>query len=224
MSVGDSLVELDQVEQCRARLGTGKVSVPTDAVIAKEIVGRRPHRRGGAADVPDGLEDPRHRPGHRHRVRRPRWPGPAPCSGTARWASSRSRPFAAGTRAVAEAVAVVRRLHRRRRRRQRRRPGQVRPRRAGRPPLHRRRGVTRVPGAGRPARPAGPERGEALAWQGTDTGRKPIMAGNWKMHHTPPGGHPGGAEAELPAVERRTTSAARSSSARRSRRCGRCRR
>ncbi|HKN91190.1 MAG TPA: phosphoglycerate kinase, partial [Acidimicrobiia bacterium] len=35
--VGDSLVELDQVEQCRARLDTGRVQVPTDAVIAKEI-------------------------------------------------------------------------------------------------------------------------------------------------------------------------------------------
>ena len=35
--VGDSLVELDQVEQCRTRLDSGKVSVPTDAVIAKKI-------------------------------------------------------------------------------------------------------------------------------------------------------------------------------------------
>ena len=90
--VGDSLVELDQVDQCRSRLDTGKVSVPTDAVIAKEIAADALTAVVAAVDVPDGLEDPRHRPGDRHRSTPPRWPGPGRCSGTAPWASSRSSP------------------------------------------------------------------------------------------------------------------------------------
>ncbi len=52
--VGDSLVELDQVDQCRSRLDTGKVSVPTDAVIAKEISADALTAVVTVADVPEG--------------------------------------------------------------------------------------------------------------------------------------------------------------------------
>ncbi len=55
-------------------------------------------RRGAPASargIPDGLEGPRHRPGSGRRVRRRHRSTPAPCSGTAPWACSRtaaSRP------------------------------------------------------------------------------------------------------------------------------------
>ncbi len=35
--VGDSLVELDQVEECRHRMETGRIVVPTDVVVAEEM-------------------------------------------------------------------------------------------------------------------------------------------------------------------------------------------
>src|SRR5688500_4075863 len=103
-AVGDSLVELDQVEQCRSRLDTGKVSVPTDAVIAKEI---EPDAlsAGVAADaVPEGWKildiGPATATGYAAEVGR---------AGTVFWNGPMGvfeiPAFAAGTRAVAEAVA-----------------------------------------------------------------------------------------------------------------------
>ena len=103
-AVGDSLVELDQVEQCRSRLDTGKVSVPTDAVIAREIAPDALTAVVAAADVPDGWKildvGPATATEYCAEVAR---------AGTVFWNGPMGvfemEPFAAGTRAVAEAVA-----------------------------------------------------------------------------------------------------------------------
>jgi phosphoglycerate kinase len=103
--VGDSLVELDQVEQCRSRLDTGKVSVPTDAVIAKDIAADALTAVVRAADVPDGWKildiGPATATQYSAEVAR---------AGTVFWNGPMGvfevEPFAAGTRAVAEAVAA----------------------------------------------------------------------------------------------------------------------
>jgi phosphoglycerate kinase len=105
-AVGDSLVELDQVEQCRTRLDTGKVSVPTDAVIAKEISADALTAVVTAADVPDGWKildvGPSTAAEYSAEVAR---------AGTVFWNGPMGvfevEPFAAGTRAVAEAVAAA---------------------------------------------------------------------------------------------------------------------
>ena len=103
--VGDSLVELDQVEQCRTRLDSGKVSVPTDAVIAKEIAADALTAVVTAADVPEGWKildvGPSTAAQYSAEVAR---------AGTVFWNGPMGvfevEPFAAGTRAVAEAVAA----------------------------------------------------------------------------------------------------------------------
>ncbi|HYT38557.1 MAG TPA: phosphoglycerate kinase [Acidimicrobiia bacterium] len=103
-AVGDSLVELDQVEQCRARLDTGRVSVPTDAVIAKEMSADALSAVVTAEDVPDGWKildiGPATATGYAAEVAR---------AGTVFWNGPMGvfelEPFAAGTRAMAEAVA-----------------------------------------------------------------------------------------------------------------------
>ncbi len=105
-SVGDSLVELDQVEQCRTRLDTGKVSVPTDAMIAKEISADALTAVVSAADVPDGWKildvGPSTATEYSAEVAR---------AGTVFWNGPMGvfevEAFAAGTRAVAEAVAAA---------------------------------------------------------------------------------------------------------------------
>ena len=102
--VGDSLVELDQVEQCRTRLDSGKVSVPTDAVIAKEIAPDALTAVVTAAEVPDGWKildvGPSTAAEYSAEVAR---------AGTVFWNGPMGvfevEPFAGGTRAVAEAVA-----------------------------------------------------------------------------------------------------------------------
>ena len=103
-SVGDSLVELDQVEQCRSRLDTGRVSVPIDTVIAKEIAADALTAVVSAADVPDGWKildvGPATATEYSAEVAR---------AGTVFWNGPMGvfevEAFAAGTRAVAEAVA-----------------------------------------------------------------------------------------------------------------------
>jgi phosphoglycerate kinase len=105
-AVGDSLVEMDQVEQCRTRLATGKVSVPADAVIAKEIAADALTAVVAAADVPDGWKildiGPTTAAEYSAEVAR---------AGTVFWNGPMGvfevEPFADGTRAVAEAVAAA---------------------------------------------------------------------------------------------------------------------
>ncbi|HYH48365.1 MAG TPA: phosphoglycerate kinase [Acidimicrobiia bacterium] len=103
-SVGDSLVEMDQVDQCRSRLDTGKVSVPSDAVVAKDMVHDALTAVVAAADVPDGWKildvGPATATEYSAEVARAGavfWNGPM--------GVFEMEPFAAGTRAVAEAVA-----------------------------------------------------------------------------------------------------------------------
>jgi phosphoglycerate kinase len=102
--VGDSLVEPDQIESCKARLATGRVQVPTDAVIAKEISAEALTAVVAAADVPDGWKildiGPSTATGYAAEVAR---------AGTVFWNGPMGvfevEPFADGTRAMAEAVA-----------------------------------------------------------------------------------------------------------------------
>ena len=54
LAVGDSLVEPDFVDRCTALLETGRVIVPTDIVIAEEMVATAPTRHCGAGRIPDG--------------------------------------------------------------------------------------------------------------------------------------------------------------------------
>ena len=104
--VGDSLVELDQVERCRSRLDTGRVSVPVDVVMAREIAADALTAVAGAGSVPDGWKildiGPATAAGSCAEVAR---------AGTVFWNGPMGvfemEPFAAGTRAVAEAVAAA---------------------------------------------------------------------------------------------------------------------
>jgi phosphoglycerate kinase len=105
-AVGESLVELDQVDQCRDRLATGRVSVPTDAVIAKEMAPDALTAMVSAESIPDGWKildiGPITAAGYAAEVAR---------AGTVFWNGPMGvfemEPFAAGTRAVAEAVAAA---------------------------------------------------------------------------------------------------------------------
>ena len=96
--VGKSLLEDDQLDICRAYLEraqqTGvEILLPTDIVVDTAFPVGRPRRRSRASYPP-----PRSRPtpsgstsGRSRRRPSPRrWPTRRPCSGTARWASSRS--------------------------------------------------------------------------------------------------------------------------------------
>ncbi|MDQ1502511.1 MAG: phosphoglycerate kinase, partial [Actinomycetota bacterium] len=102
--VGESLVEFDQVDQCRDRLATGRVSVPTDVVIARDMAPDALTAVVAASDVPDGWKvldiGPVTAAGYAAEVAR---------AGTVFWNGPMGvfemEPFAAGTRAVAEAVA-----------------------------------------------------------------------------------------------------------------------
>ena len=105
--VGGSLVEPDRVEACRQLLESGRVKVPVDVVIAQEIAERAPTRIVSAGGIPGG------------------WKGldigpetaaifsdAVADAGTVLWNGPMGvfemTPFAAGTRAVAEAVADCR--------------------------------------------------------------------------------------------------------------------
>ena len=105
-SVGESLVELEQVEQCRARLDSGRVAVPTDAVVAAEMTADADSEVVAADSVPDGGRildiGPDTATAYAAEVMGAAtvfWNGPMGVFEMA--------PFAAGTKRVAEAVAAA---------------------------------------------------------------------------------------------------------------------
>ncbi len=106
-SVGDSLVEHDQVEHCRELLASGRIAVPTDVVIAQEMTATATAQHVRATSIPDGwkgLDIGPETAGHYADViagaATVLWNGPM--------GVFELEPFAAGTRTVAEAVADCR--------------------------------------------------------------------------------------------------------------------
>jgi phosphoglycerate kinase len=105
--IGDSLVEPDHVERCRALLETGRVLIPTDIVIAQDIADNVETRHVGAGAIPagwKGLDVGPETAGTYADVIADAatvlWNGPM--------GVFEVKPFAAGTRAVAEACAEAR--------------------------------------------------------------------------------------------------------------------
>ena len=103
-SIGDSLVELDRVEDCKRLLDTGRVRVPVDVVIAQEIAEDaevRVVKAGAIADGWKGLDiGPETAVLFSDEIESARtllWNGPMGVFEVS--------PFAAGTRTIAEAVA-----------------------------------------------------------------------------------------------------------------------
>jgi phosphoglycerate kinase len=103
-SIGDSLVELDRVDDCKRLLETGRVRVPVDVVIAHEITEDaevRVVKAGGIADGWKGLDiGPETAVLFSDEIDEARtllWNGPM--------GVFEVTPFAAGTHTIAEAVA-----------------------------------------------------------------------------------------------------------------------
>lgn len=103
-SIGDSLVELDRVDDCKRLLETGRVRVPVDVVIAREITEDAEVRVVKAGGIPDGWLGLDIGPetavlfaDEIDEARTLLWNGPMGVFEVA--------PFAAGTRTIAEAVA-----------------------------------------------------------------------------------------------------------------------
>jgi phosphoglycerate kinase len=53
-SVGDSLLESEQIDNCRKLLESGKIVLPTDVVLADDFSAEANTRTVGAAEIPDG--------------------------------------------------------------------------------------------------------------------------------------------------------------------------
>ena len=107
--VGRSLLEPDRLDAARAILERARsrgvpLRLPVDVVAAAGLDATSGLRTVGVREIPGRPDGPRHRPGHGRRSSPPRSRAPGPSSGTARWASSRRQPFAAGTLGVARAV------------------------------------------------------------------------------------------------------------------------
>jgi phosphoglycerate kinase len=106
-NVGDSLVEPDQVKHCGRLLETGKILIPTDVVATQEISPTAQGRHVGAQSIPNGWKGVDIGPETAGTyadvlagAATVMWNGPMGIFEMA--------PFAAGTRAVAEAVADCR--------------------------------------------------------------------------------------------------------------------
>jgi len=102
--IGDSLVEPDRVEDCRQLLATGRVQVPVDVVIAQEMTETASTRIVGAGGIADGWKGldvgPETAAIFSDTIAEARmvlWNGPMGVFELA--------PFAAGTKAIATAVA-----------------------------------------------------------------------------------------------------------------------
>ncbi len=104
--VGDSLLEADQVGACRALLESGKITIPVDVVVAREIAEDAETQIVPATHIPPGTKGLDIGPATVERFRAGLadaatvfWNGPMGVFEVA--------PFAAGTRAVAEAIAAL---------------------------------------------------------------------------------------------------------------------
>jgi len=102
-SVGDSLLEADQVETCGRLLGSGKIVLPSDVVVADDFSAEANTRTVAAGEIPDGWKGLDIGPasvaafaGVLSRARTIFWNGPMGVFELA--------PFAEGTRGVAQAV------------------------------------------------------------------------------------------------------------------------
>jgi 3-phosphoglycerate kinase len=102
--VGDSLVEHEMVDRCKALLGSGRVVVPTDVVVAREMTADAQARHVSASSIPAGWKGLDIGPetagtfaDEIDRAKTVLWNGPMGVFELA--------PFEAGTRTVAEAVA-----------------------------------------------------------------------------------------------------------------------
>jgi phosphoglycerate kinase len=103
--VGDSLVQPEMVDECARLLETGRVEIPTDFVIAKDVSADAETRTVNRVSIPDGWKGldvgPETAGTYADIVTEARtvlWNGPMGMFELA--------PFAAGTRTVAEAVAA----------------------------------------------------------------------------------------------------------------------
>ncbi len=107
VSVGDSLVELDRVEHCRELLASGRIRIPTDVVVAREMTPDAPTRHVRADAIPDGWKGfdvgPETAGAYADEISGAAtvlWNGPM--------GVFEMEPFAAGTQTVAQAVADCR--------------------------------------------------------------------------------------------------------------------
>lgn len=106
-AVGDSLVEADRVDHCRELLDTGRIRIPSDVVVAREINATAETRHVAATSIPTGWKGldigPETAGTYADEISRAAtvlWNGPM--------GVFELEPFAAGTRTVAEAVADCR--------------------------------------------------------------------------------------------------------------------
>jgi phosphoglycerate kinase len=104
LSVGDSLIEPDRVDDCRRLLATGRVQIPTDVVVARDITDDAETRIVPAGAMPDGWKGldvgPATVVAYEEVIEQAAtvlWNGPM--------GVFEVTPFAAGTLGVAEAVA-----------------------------------------------------------------------------------------------------------------------
>jgi phosphoglycerate kinase len=103
-AVGDSLVETEMVDRCRALLESGRVLVPTDVVVAQEMSADATARHVSASRIPDGWKGLDIGP-----ETAGRFADEIEAAATVLWNGPMGvfelAPFAAGTKTVAQAVA-----------------------------------------------------------------------------------------------------------------------
>lgn len=102
--IGDSLVEPDHIDACRELLGTGRVKIPVDVVIAEEMADDVEVRTVGANAIPDGWKGLDVGP-ETAGIYADTLAGAATVLWNGPMGVFEMAPFAAGTRTVAEAVA-----------------------------------------------------------------------------------------------------------------------